>query len=170
MWPAWAEACGLVSNYYDHLLLFLGRIAVQHRWSVRQSACTSVMIVSPAKWLNRSRCRFGCGLGRNHVLDGVQILSITFIFAVLLPDLQMSFQHSQKGVEIWEIWQQRWRILLVFFTVCAQKWRIIFRPWYISNISTIWNYACAVFPVLPLPIVNVLSLLFSAISISCKMI
>jgi len=32
-------------------------------WSVSQSVCRSVTLVSPAKRLNRSRCRLGCGLG-----------------------------------------------------------------------------------------------------------
>jgi len=72
--------CGLMSNYFDHLLLLLGSIAVaptyicglllRHSslgfwylcWTVYLSVCPSITIVSPAKRLNRSRCRLECGL------------------------------------------------------------------------------------------------------------
>jgi len=62
--------CGLVSNYFDHLLL--GRIAVLRRPTCDLLSQTeqrslsdidlSVTIMSRTKWLKRSRCRLGCGL------------------------------------------------------------------------------------------------------------
>jgi len=38
-------------------------VADRVAWSVGLSVCRSVTVVSPAKRLNRSRCRLGCGLG-----------------------------------------------------------------------------------------------------------
>jgi len=72
-----------MSNYFDHLLLLLGRIAVlrtQMRpivtYRVAWSVCRSVTLVSRAKTAEPIEMPFGLrtrvGLG-NHVLDGVQI-------------------------------------------------------------------------------------------------
>ena len=63
--------------------LLIGRISILcrcglllqtdlHGLSVCLSVCMSVIMLSPEKQPNRSRCCLGCGR-RNHLLDGVQI-------------------------------------------------------------------------------------------------